>query len=73
MTGQDRREREAAVRHLESRYDDPNAFSVLHNSGWAHTPDGMASVRDDHRRDCYCETDGGEIWTQADTAAKWEA
>lgn len=66
-----RKPSEDVLRELESGYDDPHAFSVLHNSGWAHTPDGMASVRNDHRRDCYCETGGGEIWTQADTAMKW--
>lgn len=61
----------AVLRELESGYDDPKAFNVLHNSGWAHTPSGMASVREDHRGDCHCESGGGEIWTQNDTATKW--
>jgi hypothetical protein len=38
-----------------------------------HTPRGLFGVKPNHRADCYCETGDGEIWLQADAAAKWRS
>lgn len=55
---------------LERGYDEPDAFREP-NTRETHTPLGLFRTKPDHRGDCYCETGAGEIWLQADVAAKW--
>lgn len=57
---------------LEQDYDQPKAFRYPIGEG-LHTPFGLFQVKPGHRADCHCEAGGGEIWLQADVAAKWRA
>lgn len=57
---------------LEQEYGQPESFRYPIGEG-LHTPFGLFQVKPGHRDDCRCEIGDGEIWLQADVAAKWRA